>query len=705
MFRKTKSAIVAFIVIFSLLMVVSQNSGYGSTNAPAALKIYFGPTSVLADNNSYNCIFIQLVDSSGKPARATQDIVVGLSSSQVNVGTVQPSVTLPKDSTYVATSFQTTFSPGSTTITATASGFTPVQSSIITDGYTPYQVSVYGFPSTLPADGGTYNAILVQLQDSSGAPAKAPKGGVEVTLSSSAANVGSVSPSVFIAEGTTYATANFTTVPNNTKVQTVTIYTAAQGYFPEQLTITTTPVASNPSQLKVFTGPPQIPADANAYPQVAVELWNGTCVCAITSDTSVTMSSTDPTIGQINSQLTIPTGQTYALATLTTTYKAGIITITALATGTTKGTQSITTTGFTPTKLAVFCVPASLPSDNSTYNAVEVQLQDSLGRPAKDPTSDVTVTLSSSQPTIAGVSSSLTIPFGQTQAMGTVSVTNSPGTTTITALGSSYSTGQASMTTYSIDYLPLLVTLTPGSTSLSNGAKTNIAVLITANGAVVTGATIQFTSDSGGTFTTTKELGNGHYNTSFTAPSFTKTTTCTITATTSKTGYANTIATIQITVQPSNSSTSNSTLTLTSPADSAWTGPLTIQLYLKDSNGNPLKGATVSSTVQPDGVQTLSGTTNATGYIVFQNATAGNYTFSVSAKGYYQTITHVDLKNQPSAATLTLATDAASQTSHGGFPFSTILIVVVIAVVAMVAVFVMLKRRKADPADTPTSTY
>ena len=282
-----------------------------------------------------------------------------------------------------------------------------------------------------------------------------------------------------------------------------------------------------------------------------------------------------------------------------------------------------------------------MPSDNSTYNAVEVQLQDSLGRPAKDPTSDVTVTLSSSQPTVAGVSSSLTIPFGQTQAMGTVSVTNSPGTTTITALGSSYSTGQASMTTYSIDYLPLLVTLTPGSTSLSNGAKTNIAVLITANGAVVTGATIQFTSDSGGTFTTTKELGNGRYNTSFTAPSFTKQPHAQLQLLPQKTGYANTLATIQITVQPSNSSTSNSTQTLTSTTDSTWTGHMTIQLYLKDSNGNPLKGATVSSTVQPDGVQTLSGNTNATGYIVFQNATAGNYTFDVSAKGCIQTITHV----------------------------------------------------------------
>jgi cobalamin biosynthesis Mg chelatase CobN len=258
------------------------------------------------------------------------------------------------------------------------------------------------------------------------------------------------------------------------------------------------------------------------------------------------------------------------------------------------------------------------------------------------------------------------------------------------------------MTTYSIDYLPLQVTLTPDSTSLNNGAKINIGVHITANGAAVTGATVQFTSDSGGTFTTTKELGNGYYNTSFTAASFTKTTTCTITAAASGTGYANT----QATVQPSTSaSTSNSTQTSTSTTDSTWNGPLTIQLYIEDSNGNPLKGATVSSTVQPDGVQTLSGTTNATGYIVFQNATAGNYTFDVSAKGCIQTITHVDLKNQPATATLTLSANVASKTSHGGFPFSTILIVLIIAVVAMVVVFVLIKRRAADPADTPTSTY
>ncbi len=52
----------------------------------------------------------------------------------------------------------------------------------------------------------------------------------------------------------------------------------------------------------------------------------------IPSDTIVSMASSDPTVGQIDSQITIPANQTYALATLNTTYKPGTTTITAVAT-------------------------------------------------------------------------------------------------------------------------------------------------------------------------------------------------------------------------------------------------------------------------------------------------------------------------------------------------------------------------------------
>ncbi|MGA2683341.1 MAG: hypothetical protein ABSF44_16270 [Candidatus Bathyarchaeia archaeon] len=705
MFKKIKSATLALIITFSLLMIMSQNGGYASTNNPSSLKIYIGPTSVLADNNSYTCIFVQLLDSSGKPARAIQDTTIGLSSSLISIGTVQSSITIPQGATYVSAEFHSTFSPGTTTIAATASGFSTVQTSITTVGYIPSVVAVYGFPSTLPADGNTYNAIMVQLQDSSGAPAKAPKGGVQVTLScSDAIHVGNVTSSVVILEGGTYATASFTTVVNYTKVQTAIVTSLAQGYSSQQLTITTTPVATNPTQLKIYAGPPQVPADENSYPQVAVELQNATgCASILSTDTSVSIASTDPTVGQIDSQMTIPAGQTYSVATLNTTYKAGTTTITAVATSMLRSQQAITTTGFTPSKLAIFCVPSMLPSDNATYSAIQVQLQDSQGRPAKDPTQDVTVNLFSSTPTVGSISSTLTIPFGQTQATGTLTVTNSPGSTSITAQASSYITGQATMTTYLIDFLPLQITLRPDSQSLNNGDKTNITASITANGAAVTGATIQFTSDSGGTFTKPTDEGNGYYTTTFTASSFTKTTTCTITATASRTGYANSQTTTQITVQPPTStSTSNSTATSNSTQSSS-KGAMKIQLLIQNSQGKALSDVNVSSTVQPEGVKTLSGATNSTGYIVFQNATAGNYTFSIIKKGYYQTFEHVDMKSQPFAATLTLL-NSASNSTHSS-PLPTILVAVVAIVVGIIVFILVLKRRGSNSSDEPTSTF
>ena len=678
MFKKTKALTIALIISISFLTIIIQSGAHATTNNPASLKITIGPTSVLADNNSYNCIYVQLLDSSNKPARALQDTAIGLSSSLTSIGTVPSSITIPKGATYASTSFQSTFSPGTTTIAATASGFTTVQSSITTVGPIPDKVAVYGFPSTLPAaDNETFNAIVVQLQDSSGAPAKAPKGGVQVTLScSDTINVGSVSPNVTIPEGVTYATANFTTVLNQTRVQTAIITSVAQGYLSQQLTITTTPTCANPTQLRIYAGPPQDPADESAYPIIAVELQNSTgCVGEISSDTTVSVASSDPTVAQIDSQLTIPAGQGYALATLGTTYKAGTVTLTAVATNLLRSQQSITTTGFTPSKLAVFCVPAVLPSDNATYSAIQVQLQDSQGRPAKDPSSDVSVNLFSSQPTVGTVTTTLTIPFGQTQAAGAITVTNSPGATSITAQASSYTTGQATMTTYIVDYMPLQMTLTPDSQSLSNGGKTNITAYVTANGAAVTGATIQFASDSGGTFTTAKEQGNGYYTTNFTASSFTKTTTCTVTATASKTGYLNCQTTTQITVEPpasTSTSTSNPTADSTSTSSTPQTAnstsnAQTIKLHIQDSLGAPLGEANVTSTAQPEGAQTLSGVTNSTGYVMFQNVTAGNYTFRITKEGYYQIFEPIKVKGQPVSMTISLMS-AASNAKGGSSP-------------------------------------
>ncbi len=705
--KNLAQAILILILASSAFIVVNLNTSLAATSDPAKLKIFTGPTSVLADNNTYNCIFVQLQDSTGKPSRALQDTTISLSSSLTIIGTVDPSITILKGTTYASANFSSTFSPGSSTISASATGYATVQATMSTIGPIPNAVAIYGFPSTLPADGNTYNAIMVQLQDSGGSPAKAPKGGIQVSLScSDTLNVGNVTQTVVIPEGKTFATANFTTRPNNARFQSALITTVAQGYTSQQLTMTTSPIGPNPSQIKIFVGSPQIPADQNSCPQIAIELQNSTgYVSTQPSDTIVSMASSDPTIGQIDSQIIIPAGQSYAIATLNTTYKAGSTTITAVATNLLRGQQAITTNGFTPSKLAVFCAPSMLPSDKNSYQSIQVQLQDSQGRPAKDPQADVSLSLFSSQPTVGTVDSILMIPFGQTQATGVVTVTNTAGSTVITAQASSYTTGQSTLTTYTIDFLPVQISATANSTSINNGQKTDVVVYITADGANVTGAAVTFTSDNGGTFAATSDQGNGYYKTTFTAPSFTQTTTCTVTATAVKTGYVTSQATTQVTVTPPPAATPAPTATpkpSPTPTTSTKTNSTTtsnttgiIQLRIEDYDGNPLSNATISSTTQPTGAQVLTGLTNSTGYIIFTNVTTGQYSFNITRDGYEGLTTPINFKGTSIKSELALTAQSATS-SNGNSSTTPIIVIAIVIVIILVVGLLLLKRRRSN---------
>ncbi len=637
-----------------------------------------------------------------------QDTTISLSSSLTNIGTVDQSIIIPKDTTYASASFTSTFSPGTTAISASATGYATIQSSINTVGPIPHSVAVYGFPSTLPPD-GSYDAIMVQLQDSSGTPAKAPKDGVLVSLSSSNTSIGKISPNVTIAEGKTYAIATFNTTSaaqDEGKVKSVIVTTVAQGYISQQVTMTITPLATNPTQLKIFSGPTQIPADQSTYRQIAIELQNASgFVGVLPSDVMVTVGSSDPNIAEIDSQITLPQSQTYTVAALNTTYKAGSTTITAVATDLLRNQQTVTTTGFTPSKLAVYCAPSVLASDKGTYQSIQVQLQDSQGRPAKDPQIDVNLNLFSSQPIIGTVCSTLTIPFGQTQATGTLTVTNTPGSTAITAQASSYTTGQGTITTYIIDFLPLQITATTDSASIQNAQKTNVTVYVTADDNPLTGATIKFASDNSGSFTASADQGNGYYKTVFTAPSFAKATTCTLTATVSKTGYVTSQATTQVTVQPASATTptttptttiapTNQSETSTPAATNSTTG--IIQMRIEDCEGNPLSNATVYSTTQPTGVAVLTGTTNSSGYITFSNVTAGKYSVCIVMDGYEQLNQTINYTGQSTKMSLTLNSESTSAPGNNNILLIAIVIVVVVVVIIIIGLLFISKRRHVN---------
>lgn len=660
-------------------LVSSENA-----TQPSKLSLSINPPNIPADNNAYNCVSIQLQDASGKPARAQQDTTISLSSSLIEIGTVDSTVTIKAGSTYGVATFYATFTPGTTTITATATGYATVQAAVVTVGPKPYTLGIYGFPALLPADGGSYNAIMVQLQDSTGSPAKAPIGGTQVTLSCSNTDAGDVAQSVTIAEGKTYAIATFTTT---TSPETATITAIASDYGSTSTTITTqTPITINSGSLKISSGPTKVLADNIAYKQIAVEIMSGPALGTATSDITVTIASADESIGRTEAQVIIPAGQSFALATFTSTYKAGATTITAAATNFAAASYSITTTGFTASKLAVYCAPSTLPSDGGEYQAVILQLQDAQGRPAQAP-ANLAVGLFSSQPVIAAVSSTVTVHLGQTYTTGNITTTHASGATSITAQASNYNTGQATATTNTIDPTALDVSVTANPQTVPNGNQTQITVHVTDDSSAIAGATVQFVSNNNGSFSQTHEDQPGYYTTTFTAASFQHTTTCTITATVTKTGYENATGTAQITVVPPLTPTPSAT-TQPSSGNNAVISPQ-LRFRILDGTGNFVTGATVVSVEQPTGTNALSGVSDSNGYVSFQNMKNGSYSFQVTKDGFATLVQAIDFKGTGMAMTLALNTG-----SQGDNTLLYIIVAVVVAIVLVIVGIVIIKRRK-----------
>jgi hypothetical protein len=668
--KKLLTTLIISLIIISALSIGTVSSE--TINQPSQLKLTISPPSLPSDNATATCIYIQLQDANGQPARAEKDTTISLSSSSTEIGVANPTLTIKSGDTFASANFSTTFTPGTTVITAAATGYETVQSPITTVGPKPYTVAVYGFPSLLPADGRSYQAVMVQLQDSTGSPAKAPNGGTKVTLSCSNTTVGDVTSSVTIAEGQSYAVANFKTTLGSGEAV---ITPVASDYTSKSTKISTTNVTSIPDQLSIVTGPSKVLADNIAYRQIAVQLRdeNGSLSRA-QSDITVTIASNDQSIGVTEPQITIPAGETYALATFTATYKAGTATLTAAANGYVAASQTITTTGYTASKLAVYCVPSSLPSDNGVYQTVQVQLQDASGRPAKAP-SDLVVNLFSSQPAVAAVNPTLRIAMGQTCASGALAVTKTAGQSALTAQASSYETAQTSMSTVKIDLSPVTVsvTVTPHSIYYSN--TTEVTAYVLADGAPLTGATVEFTSDSNGTFSEVWEAAAGYYKANFTAPTHTQLSSITLTASSSATGCLNASGISRVTV----SAPPTRNVTAASLAAS------TLTLHIVDLNGDPVSDAQVSTVTQPAGIKPLTATTNQSGWATFNKTKAGYYSFSITKEGYNPLSQSVNYTGKP--VTFMITKTPADNTL--------LIVAPVVAVVLIVAIVVtVIKRRR-----------
>jgi hypothetical protein len=162
-----------------------------------------------------------------------------------------------------------------------------------------------------------------------------------------------------------------------------------------------------------------------------------------------------------------------------------------------------------------------------------------------------------------------------------------------------------------------------------------------------------------------------------------KTTNCTNTATAIKTGYATSQGTMQLTVQTT-----------------ASTG--TLQICVEDDKGNPIENAVVTSTAQPTGMGTVTGTTNATGHVAFANALYGTYTLKIiKTPGYLITNQTINFTGQTAPSTVIISNDLSSTPDSNPLLLYIAIIIVIVAVTIVVVVVVIRRRRKIPVSKPP----
>lgn len=460
--------------------ITASSPGLASTSAslttatpsgfPSHIQLFATPSTLLASPSgqpsNQGSIVVELTDDQGLPAKAPSAVTIQLSSSDTSVVTLtQDQVTIPANQSLVIGNFTTSFTPGTPTITATASGYTSGAVSITVEGPAPLKLTATAEPGQLSTSSN--GLLMIALTDESGDPARAPSP-IVVTLTSSNTSIATVPSSVTIPAGSIYTWVSFS---SSATPGTATITATSQGLEASSSAVTTF-APSAPTGLKIFANPNPVLADNSEYGNaIVVELVSSSSQPAVATGAgfNVSLSSSSSAIGTVPNSILIPAGQSYVVTYFQSTYASGSTTITASANDLSSANVAMVTYGPVPYQISLSVYGSSgssssteLPADGGNYPALAVDLLDSSGTPAIAP-DNIVIQLVSSQTNVLSVEQTVTIPQGSIGVLVPVQTSTLPGQANITASSPGLNSGTLPVTTEIPAPTKLQVYLAPSS--------------------------------------------------------------------------------------------------------------------------------------------------------------------------------------------------------------------------------------------------
>jgi hypothetical protein len=443
----------------------------GISGAPVKLAAYILPNKVLAKNGTKAIVVIELQDGNSLPARATEDITISLSSSVTKVGIIDPKIILHRNSTFAVAYFYPTDQPGSTIITASASGLQSTTLEVKTLAYNPNKLALYLLPSILPKQ--SKGMVIVQLQDSRGRPITATSD-VKVILTSSNTSVAALDTNFLtIQKGMNYGSSYLTT--GNLSASAI-IYAVAQGYESAEATIQVmeTKVATS-GLFKIFAVPILL-ADDRQHIIIATVTMNNNLTSLVQPPypLKIYFSSSNTRVGRVTE--VVWTTKEYAYSEFTSS-TVGCTTITALADNFNASQTTITVVEEPKFKLDLCICPSLIPIDSPYKPIVIVEAQNEYGEPLLAP-ANIDVNLFSSNKRVGTVEAQVLINQSHYYTTSSFSIASDLGVTTITAAASNFASATAEIATFRVGASKIYLGIEPSVVIADNSATQNIFVML-----------------------------------------------------------------------------------------------------------------------------------------------------------------------------------------------------------------------------------
>ena len=342
----------------------------------------------------------------------------------------------------------------------------PVAHAQASDG----SLSVSVVPPVLPADGGSYRAIVVSILDSSGHRTVALQDTIVYLTSSSLGIAAPVQASVVIEEGISFVVANVSTtrLPGSTRILAVSAGLAS-GFG----TVTTSVPTGFPSRVGLVAVPDSTVASLGGTGTLIVELLDAAGMPArAISPISVSLMSSNPKV--VNTSLTTA-GFSSGTFLVETSYRSGFVpgvaTISGQAAGLSAGDATVNVLGPVPLALQLFaqpnrivqsCSPSTYPP--SCEGRLVVMLTGPSGNPAPAQKNTLVQLRSSSQANVT-LPQTVLIPAGRISAMVSFTahqVSKPSGSSKITASADGLVSSIIQISTYRPEGRPMGLSLYVG---------------------------------------------------------------------------------------------------------------------------------------------------------------------------------------------------------------------------------------------------